>query len=433
VNAEERKNLLHEVNLAGNCSNPIRIKGEMVNLTTGEVGLRSLHVTCKDRRAIICPSCSYLYKADAWILVSSGLVGGKGTPEEVQSHPRLFITLTAPSFGTVHTIKSRGECAGFTRSALQSGGGGFCVHGRPRICRSRHEEGSPELGRPLCRECFDYEGAVLWNAHASKLWNNTVQVIRRTLAETGGMRQSQLKLMAQLHYLKVAEMQRRGLIHLHAILRVDGPNEIEADPPAWLTTEVLASAVRHAARTAIAIGFDGQGRRWGDRLDIQDLGIDIQDTTKIPSYVAKYATKTTDGTKEMARKFHSRRQIQSLIDDPHARMLALTSWDLDHRPAFEPLRLRSHAHSFGFTGQLITKSRGYSTTFAALRGVRATYMSSRNIGDPIEGTFRYEGRGYDDPKASELAELLFSMQRDLRIEIAQARREALSKGPEASP
>jgi hypothetical protein len=274
---------------------------------------------------------------------------------------------------------------------------------------------------------------VLWNAHASKLWNNTVQVIRRTLAETGGMRQSQLKLMAQLHYLKVAEMQRRGLIHLHAILRVDGPNEIEADPPAWLTTEVLASAVRHAARTAIAIGFDGQGRRWGDRLDIQDLGIDIQDTTKIPSYVAKYATKTTDGTKEMARKFHSRRQIQSLIDDSHARMLALTSWDLDHRPAFEPLRLRSHAHSFGFTGQLITKSRGYSTTFAALRGVRATYMSSRNIGDPIEGTFRYEGRGYDDPKASELAELLFSMQRDLRIEIAQARRAAPSNAPEASP
>ena len=67
MNAEERKNLLYEVNLAGNCSNPIRIKGEMVNLTTGEVGLRSLHVTCKDRRAIICPSCSYLYKADAWI------------------------------------------------------------------------------------------------------------------------------------------------------------------------------------------------------------------------------------------------------------------------------------------------------------------------------------------------------------------------------
>jgi hypothetical protein len=60
-------------------------------------------------------------------------------------------------------------------------------------------------------------------------------------------------------------------------------------------------------------------------------------------------------------------------------------------------------------------------------------MSSRNIGDPIEGTFRYEGRGYDDPKASELAELLFSMQRDLRIEIAQARRAAPSNAPEASP
>ena len=61
------------------------LQGEMVNLTTGEVGVNSLHISCKDRRAVICPSCSYTYKADAWILVSTGLVGGKGTPEEVST------------------------------------------------------------------------------------------------------------------------------------------------------------------------------------------------------------------------------------------------------------------------------------------------------------------------------------------------------------
>jgi hypothetical protein len=288
----------------------------------------------------------------------------------------------------------------------------------------RHLDDSPELGRPLCAECFDYEGAVLWNAHASKLWNNTIQSIRRSLAEAGGLRQKQLTSAAQVHYLKVAEMQRRGLIHFHAILRADGPGSVNADPPPWLSTELLASVVDHSARTASAFRLDGRTIRWGERFDIQDLGQSNQDTTKVPSYVAKYATKTTDGTKELARQFHSRRQIQSLIDDPHARTLALVAWDLDLCATWEPLRLRDHAHAFGFTGQLITKSRDYSTTFGALRGARALYMSSRNFGDPLEGTFHFEGRGYDDPRATQLAELFFSMHRELRIEDAEARRKA---------
>jgi hypothetical protein len=112
VNAEERNRTLREVVLAGNCSHPIRLSGEMVNLTTGEVGQSSLRISCKDRRHVVCPSCSYLYRTDAWILVSTGLVGGKGTPEAVGTHHRLFITVTAPSFGSVHTIKARGGCVG---------------------------------------------------------------------------------------------------------------------------------------------------------------------------------------------------------------------------------------------------------------------------------------------------------------------------------
>jgi hypothetical protein len=51
-------------------------------------------------------------------------------------------------------------------------------------------------------------------------------------------------------------------------------------------------------------------------------------------------------------------------------------------------------------------------------------MSSQNVGDPLEGTFHYEGRGYDDPRATQLAELFFSMHRELRIESAEARRRA---------
>ena len=110
MNSLERSLLLREVGLSGNCSHPIRLSGEMVNLATGEIGPGALRVACKDRRQAICPACSYLYKADAWVLVSTGLVGGKGVDDAVSNHPRLFVTLTAPSFGAVHTITARGDC-----------------------------------------------------------------------------------------------------------------------------------------------------------------------------------------------------------------------------------------------------------------------------------------------------------------------------------
>ena len=432
MNAEERSRLVREVELAGSCSHPIRLSGEMVNTATGEVATSSLRIACKDRRQVVCPSCSYTYKADAWILVSSGLIGGKGTPEAVGAHPRLFVTVTAPSFGSVHTIKAQGGCVTVRNPHGRDGSRRvICPHGNDELCRVRHSERDPDLGRPLCVECFDYEGAVLWNAHASMLWNNSIQGIRRSLAEAGGLNQKSLRTVAQVHYLKVAEMQRRGLVHLHVILRADGPESLEDDPPSWLTPEVLMSNARRALTRACAQGAEGEEYKWGARLDIKDLGVDKSDTTKIPSYVAKYAIKTTDGTRDLARRFHARRQIVALIDDPHTRRLALTAWDLDQRAPLESLHLKNHAHNFGFTGQLITKSRGYSTTFAALRNARAEYMRTRNEGDPIEGTFRYEGRGYDDPRGTELAELFFNMKRELREEAAERRQNSLSTTTES--
>ena len=421
MNAEERIRTLREVVLAGNCSHPIRLSGEMVNLSTGEVGQSSLRISCKDRRHVVCPSCSYLYRTDAWILVSTGLVGGKGTPEAVGTHHRLFITVTAPSFGAVHTIRARGNCVG--RSNLSSPRQrDTCNHGRARDCFQRHEEGSAELGRPLCDQCFDYEGAVLWNAHASKLWNNTIQSIRRLLATAGGLNQRNLKSVAQVHYLKVAEMQRRGLVHFHLVLRADGPVEIAEPTPEWLTIELLHQVVGQAIRRSAAVAPDGQIFRWGRRLDVQELAIESNNGAAISSYLAKYVTKTTDGSTELAHRFTSRRQIDSLVDDPHLRALAVTSWNLASRPELEQFHLRNRANSFGFTGLPITKSRDYSTTFTALRETRAAFMAERNESDPIEGSFRYDGRGYDNPRSAELAELFFTMRRDLRQESAQVRR-----------
>lgn len=431
MNAEERLALVREVDLARNCSHPIRLTGEVVSTETGEVNSKRLLVACKDRREVVCPACAYLYRADAWILVSSGLIGGKGTPASVASHPRLFVTLTAPSFGPVHTITSSGACvvgrdpsreptddaiAGTLDRASRE------THAHVPVCTQRHGPDDPVLGQPLRPECFDYDGAVLWNAHVSRLWNNTVQLLRRLLAEAGGLNQVSLRRAAQLHYLKVAEVQRRGLVHLHVIIRVDGRDGALSEPPSWITSELLAEVIRRAVRRANVADLRSRELRWGTIMDIRDLASESSGAPRVSSYIAKYATKTTGGRSELARRFRSRRQILAVVGDPHHRRLVLATWDLGKRPELAHLRLRDHAHALGFTGQLITKSRGYSTTFRDLRDARKSFMVESSGVSSLAGTFHYDGRGYDNPRSSAWAEALFVMQRELREEALERRR-----------
>ena len=92
---------------AGYCHHPIRLAGriEHADRRTGEVrpvydseqepdGV--LLKACGTRRESRCPSCAATYRADASQLLAAGLKGGKGVPETVAGHPRLFVTFTAP-------------------------------------------------------------------------------------------------------------------------------------------------------------------------------------------------------------------------------------------------------------------------------------------------------------------------------------------------
>ena len=48
--------------------------------------------------------------------------------------------------------------------------------------RAVHAEDDPCLGEPLCPECFDHEGAVVWNNLLGELWRRTTIYLPRTLA-----------------------------------------------------------------------------------------------------------------------------------------------------------------------------------------------------------------------------------------------------------
>ena len=86
----------------GFCARPIHLVGG-----DGTGREHTVLARCKNRRASMCPSCSDLYAADTWQLVTAGVVGGRhGMPNTVASHPAVFVTLTAPSFGPVHGVRA---------------------------------------------------------------------------------------------------------------------------------------------------------------------------------------------------------------------------------------------------------------------------------------------------------------------------------------
>ncbi|WP_406347154.1 replication initiator [Streptomyces sp. NBC_00648] len=370
--------LVRQLRGLGGCASPIRLDGHRtehtVNTITGEIGAVLSHVTaaelpaghllvrCNNRRLTRCASCAETYRRDAYQLITAGLKGGKGTPADVATHPRVFATFTAPSFGPVHNRPATGRCR----------------------CGLQHAADADELGTPLDPERYDYEAAVLWNAHASKIWARFSIYLRREVAKRAGLTQREFAEHARISFAKVAEYQKRGAIHFHAVIRLDGTAGGAALPPRWATAELLTDAIRAATRAATVPGPVINGRAhsfaFGRQLDIRIIrsadfatGTELTDRA-VAAYIAKYATKgaeTTTGVVDRPIKFLA--ELGRMHVPEHARRMIRTAWALGARKDLEDLRLRAWAHMLGFRGHFLTKGRRYSTTFALLRAARAEW------------------------------------------------------------
>jgi hypothetical protein len=424
----------------GACRHPITVTGRVVLVERGTDRILDnpdalvpadgrVVLRCRSRRVSVCPPCAALYKLDAYHLIAAGLHGGKDTPADVAGRPRLFVTLTAPSFGPVHLGPGR--------------------HGQPRACHPRtrrvsarpgcgrwHPAGDPLIGTPLDAVGYDYAGQVLFNAHAGRLWARFVQQSRRTLATTVGPASDIAASPVRMVFAKVAEFQARGVVHLHAVVRLDGPDGPASATPSWATTAVLERALRIAAQR-VTITVPGTRRvatrslRWGRQLDIRPIAVDggLSEIV-VARYVAKYATKAAEvagidlgpifcrvcdghGTQPTGGRGRGsvlcrrcagtgrRPDIDLRELGEHARRLVETCWWLGGQPGFAGLRLRRYAHTFGFRGHFATTSRAYSTTLTALRAERRHWTHGQRAAglglDPeavlVVGDWRYTGRG----------------------------------------
>lgn len=126
-------------------------------------------------------------------------------------------------------------------------------HGNRLSCPDRHARDDPQLGEPLCPDCYDYARAVLFNAYAPELWRRFTITLRRTLARKAGLTNKALAAQVRVSYAKVAEYQRRGVVHFHAIIRLDGPAGPTTAPPSWATLALLADAIdQGSSRTSVS-------------------------------------------------------------------------------------------------------------------------------------------------------------------------------------
>jgi hypothetical protein len=306
------------------------------------------------------------------------------------------------------------------------------------ICPYVHHDGDRRIGQPLCLDCYDHDHQAVWNNFVPKLWDRTIVRLRRLVAYELG---DDLAGVTRLSFVKIAELQARAAIHLHALIRLDGydpdrPNEILPPPTVELpdgTCVPVLSAERLAQLVVQAANDVGlttpphpdrpQGWRveWGEQIVAKVIrrGLDDGELTEghVAAYLAKYATKGSEATGLIATRI-TRANLHAYRDlDTHTGLLIDSCWrlgrldpsislaDQDSRPYGG---LRRWTHLFGYGGHFSTKSRRYSTTLGRIRAarVRAARAIAHGL-DPTQlsdtdgdnafvviGQWRYIGTGW---------------------------------------
>lgn len=381
-----------QVGQTGFCQRPVRLSGKVTTCegkliyTTAKEPDGVLLKACGNRRESVCVPCSKVYKADAWHLVKAGMRGGKGVPESVSGHPMVFVTLTAPSFGAVHQASSK---RGHIGRCLPRRDPKVCEHGVKLACWKCHADTDELIGQPICLDCFDYENAVIWNALAPELWRRTTIYTRRALAKELGLTQADMNRSVRLSFLKVAEYQLRGLLHFHAIIRLDALAESLDVADVGHLEAAIRSAASSVSAPAPSPGF--HELRWGKQVDVAVID-DDGSASKAAAYIAKYATKHTEMVGGIARPVPPE-QVANLPVSDHIARFVLAAHRLAEDPNLKRLRLPRTAHQLGYRGHWTTKSRSYSTTMGALREARRLHASG---GKPKSdgGDWSFRGAGH---------------------------------------
>ncbi|SHQ33420.1 Replication initiator protein [Mycobacteroides abscessus subsp. bolletii] len=408
----------------GFCANPIQLVG-----TDAYGREKMVWARCNNRRANVCPSCSDLYARDTWQLVAAGTAGGRhGISPDVSDRPQVFATLTAPSFGAVHSAAGN-----VCRDHRRVGEFRRCPHGKPLWCTTNHNHDDPMIGQPSCSQCYDYTGHVLFTWHLPELWRRFTITLRRAITKTlkaAGVEPKSVRVS----FVKVVEMQARAVPHVHALIRLDpaipatdlatttpgdhedygpaatrggGEPRHQTDPSRQppISASELAALIQHTARTLTyevpdptaenPDDADSLTVRFGDQIDTQPLTAETPcnqtesnaagstgrlSPRRVAGYLAKYVTKSLADFGISARRL-STEAIADLNVTEHVRTILTTVADLSDRARRDRIPaltgIGRWLHTLGYRGHITTKSRRYSVTMGKLRGIRASWTRAQ--------------------------------------------------------
>jgi hypothetical protein len=186
---------------------------------------------------------------------------------------------------------------------------------------------------------------------------------------------------ARLSYTKVAEFQARGVIHLHAPIRIDGPSGPDSPPQIDVAVADLNDAVRVAAsKVRLTVPLPDEQAlvlRWGSQVDVRpitqdahrDASVGPAHPQQVAGYLAKYLTKATEDFGLPTRVLSATHAAATGASWHAVRLIQAAEFLAEH--GGEPYRrLGSRLSTLGYRGHTITKSRCYSVTFGALRAAR---------------------------------------------------------------
>jgi len=360
-----------KINSAGDCACPIHLRRQTVNTETGEISHREILRRCQSRLEAKCPSCSKLYRGDASAIIRAGLMDATNKPR-----PFTMITLTAPGadvFGQVHS-----------RHIMKNGSV------KPCACRVRHSKDAVVLGTPINVATYNYQGAADFNAHVSRLFAVTMQKLGRNLKR-------------ELQVVRVGEFQRRGLLHIHALV------------VGCVTQRSLELAIcggtNLRTKRKISPATSG-GWNWGPQCKADviaggDPGRAIYYMTKVLSYAIKDTTASADVSTKHGKKMAQAgsrsckcglSRPECLHGDP---FFDVTSWECDSngvirkcinkfpyqsRPRQSEYPCRRHRlarNGWGFRGHVLAKSKTWPLTFAAVRQKRNEWWKTNSNYVPL--------------------------------------------------
>lgn len=290
-------------------------------------------IRCASKNWGYCSYCANLYQKDQSIVIGNGCMR-TFIDDEVDDYYFYAVTLSAPSFGKVHT-------------------GSTPEHLIKCVCGETHLGEDGLIGCPVNENLYRYSDQVLWNANVNDLLRYTIKYLGDKISG--------------VEYVAAREWQRRGCLHIHMIIRIKKAPK--------LTEKKI---MRELKRLKL---YKYEDYSWGRSFYVEPI-----EESKM-KYVVKYIIKSLGKTpRQQSSKY-------GIISNDLMSHYAKLDKHAKNTPCSKGPKCpldecdRKNHQQFGWNGHLITKSAGWSlnnVTLTTLKQDRAEWLKENKDNLPSD-------------------------------------------------